>query len=126
AKLANNTVNHSQRVTRPTNTLSDAVAEGSFWKNRIVVRTLPSSTTNITGLRAIWRGSSFTNESPIARRTMAGSNIEVAEARWRPFGGRGGAGSTTSATGALGVVAVTTAAPQNFPTRCSTTGPSAM
>ena len=64
AKLANSTVNHSHAATSPANTLSDAVADGSFWKNSTVVRTLPTSTTNITGLRAIWRGSSFTNESP--------------------------------------------------------------
>src|SRR6185295_3021025 len=52
-----------------------------------VVNTLPSSTTNITGLRIITRGFSFTNESPIARRTMVGSNIDAA-VRVRTFGGR--------------------------------------
>ena len=80
------------------NTLSDALADGSFWKNRIVVSTLPISTTNITGLRAIWRGSSFTNESPIARRMIAGSNIDVADGASRTFGGRGRSGSATSAS----------------------------
>src|SRR5579862_1150083 len=96
AKLANNTVNQSQAVTSPTNTLFAAVADGNFWKNSTVVSTLPISTTNITGLRAITRGLSFTNESPTARRTIAGSNIEVAE-RVRTFGGRVvGSGATVS------------------------------
>ncbi|GIU88239.1 MAG: hypothetical protein KatS3mg009_2754 [Acidimicrobiia bacterium] len=34
---------------------------------------LPTNTTNITGLRAWTRGSSFTNASTAARRTTAGS-----------------------------------------------------
>src|SRR5207248_1546932 len=82
----------------PTNRLSDAVADGSFWKNSTVVSTLPISTTNITGLRAMTRGLSFTKESPIARRMIAGSNIEVA-ARVRTFGGRVvGSGAMVSGT----------------------------
>ena len=44
---------------------------------RSVVRTLPISTTNITGLRAIVRGCSLRNESPTARCTICGSQIEV-------------------------------------------------
>ena len=71
AKLANSTVNHSQIVTSVANPSVSRIASS-------VVTTLPISTTNITGLRAIWRGSSFTNESPTARRTIAGSNIDVA------------------------------------------------
>src|SRR5437588_681452 len=57
---------------------------------RIVVRTLPTSTTNMTGLRAIWRGSSFTKLSGMARARIARSNID-AERRWcvapPPIGG---------------------------------------
>ena len=44
-------------------------------KNRNVVRTLPTSTMNITGFFAWRRGSSFTKLSRIARRTIFGSNI---------------------------------------------------
>ena len=72
------------------NTLSDDFADGSFWKKRIVVRTLPTSTMNITGLRIIWRGSSFTNESTVARFMIAGSNSDRdPDGRVRTFGGRG-------------------------------------
>ncbi len=35
---------------------------------------VPISTTNITGFRTMWRGSSLTNASRIARRTIGGSN----------------------------------------------------
>ena len=38
AKFANSTVNHSQTATSPTNTLSEALADGSFWKNSTVVQ----------------------------------------------------------------------------------------
>ena len=53
AKFANNTVNHSHAETSPVKTLSRALADESLSKNKIVVRTLPTSTMNITGLRAI-------------------------------------------------------------------------
>ena len=43
-------------------------------KNRIVVRTLPTPTTNMTGLRISVRGFSLTKLSTTARRTIAGSN----------------------------------------------------
>ena len=42
------------------------------------MRTLPISTTNMTGLRAMVRGSSLMNESTAARFTIAGSNIDAA------------------------------------------------
>src|SRR5581483_11134450 len=78
AKLANRTVNHSQAETSPTNTLSADVAVRRSRKNSKVVRTLPTSTTNMTGLRAMSRGSSLTKESFTARRMIAGSNSDVA------------------------------------------------
>src|SRR2546422_3843024 len=84
AKLANNTVNHSQAATRPTKTLSAAVAVRTSRRNSRVVRTLPTSTTNMTGLRAMSRGSSLTNESRTARRRMAGANIDVERFGRRP------------------------------------------
>jgi hypothetical protein len=39
--------------------------------------TLPTSTTNMTGFFATMRGSSFRNESPIARLTIAGSKSDL-------------------------------------------------
>ena len=54
AKLANRTVAHSHSVTSPTNTSGRA-------KNSIEVITLPISTTNMTGMCTIVRGSSLTN-----------------------------------------------------------------
>src|SRR5476651_727791 len=77
AKLANSTVNQSHRL---------------IWKakprwcwpcsqsrtNRKVVRVAVISTTNITGLRAIARGSSFLKALPIAGTRMAGSNTLLA------------------------------------------------
>src|SRR5262249_10998118 len=94
AKFANNTVNQSHTETKPVNTLSDALAEGSFWKNRMVVRRLPTSTMSITGLRAIWRGSSFRNDSTVARFMIAGSNSDFApDGRVRTFGGLTAVGS---------------------------------
>src|SRR5438128_6274894 len=83
AKLANSTVNQSQIVTSAAKPSVSRMA-------RIVVRTLPTSTTNMTGLRAIWRGSSFTKLSGMARARIARSNID-AERRWcvapPPIGG---------------------------------------
>ena len=59
AKLANSTVNHSHAATRPAKTFSSPSTTRGRAANRIVVRTLPISTTNMTGLRAIRRGSSL-------------------------------------------------------------------
>ena len=49
-------------------------------KNRIVVSTEPTPTTNITGLRISVRGLSLTKLSPIARRTISGSTSLVSRA----------------------------------------------
>src|ERR1039458_7477593 len=65
AKLANSTVNHSHKVICKLN-LKAAPPRN----NNTVVITLPTSTTNITGLPIMWRGSSFRKESTIARRTI--------------------------------------------------------
>ena len=90
AKFANSTVNQSHAATRPANAFSCAVAEPRSRKNRIVVRTEPISTMNITGLRAMIRGSSLRTAPANAARTMAGSNTErEADGRRRTFGGRG-------------------------------------
>ena len=56
----------------------------------MVVRTEPTSTTNMTGLRTMVRGLSLTKLSLTAWRVMAGSNsFRVAGGRRRAFGGRG-------------------------------------
>ena len=89
AKLANSTVNHRNATTMPANRFSSPVASPKSRMNRIVVSTEPTSTTNITGLRASVRGSSLTNESSAARLTIAGSNSDrAAGGRLRTFGGR--------------------------------------
>ncbi len=96
AKLANNTVAHNHNVIDPTN-------RSGLAKNWIVVTTLPISTTNMTGMRTMWRGSSLTNASPRARRKIDRSNIEV-PGRVRTFGGRisGGGAAAVPAAGISG------------------------
>src|SRR5262245_61596299 len=80
AKFANSTVNHSQSVTWPVNQAGSAPAGRSTtdWSQISVVRTLPISTTNITGFLIISRGSSFRKLSTIAARRTAGSHAETA------------------------------------------------
>ena len=74
AKLANRTVNHSHAETARMNPAGASPLPISAWMKRQVVRTLTTSVTNITGFLTWWRGSSFLNESRIARRTIAASN----------------------------------------------------
>ena len=71
---------------------------------RMVVISAPTSTTNITGFFIISRGFSLTNESPIARFTIGGSNSGRARAAF--FGisevtSLSIAGGVTVATGML-------------------------
>ena len=66
ARFANRTVNHSQTAISQAKTLGSVIA-------RIVTRTLPISTTNMTGLRAMRRGSSLRTLSAAARERIAGS-----------------------------------------------------
>ncbi len=63
AKLANSTVNQRNSATRPVNTFSFEVEEPRSLKNKIVVSTEPTPTTNITGLRMRVRGLSLTKLS---------------------------------------------------------------
>ena len=70
AKLAKRTVNQSQAAMSPAKTL------GSFTK-RTVTSTLPSSTTNMTGLRTMPRGSSLRTLSRLAGAMIAGSKSEL-------------------------------------------------
>ncbi len=73
AKLANSTVNQSQSAicsVKPIWPCPPAMSPARM----TVVKTLPISTTNITGFRTMWRGSSLTTASRSARRTIGGSN----------------------------------------------------
>ena len=82
AKFANRTVNHSHIETRPVQKTLRRLADGSFWKNRIVVSTLPTSTMNITGLRIMLaRVASLPKRvEDGAPRQIAGSNSDFAPA----------------------------------------------
>ena len=77
AKLAKSTVSQSQNVICSSKPRSPPPVDDVAGCRRSVVSTLPISTTNITGLRAIVRGCSLRNESPIARRTICGSQIDL-------------------------------------------------
>ena len=78
AKLANRTVNQSHSDTAKMNQAGASPRPRSAWTKSAVVRTLPTSTTNMTGLRTCRRGSSLRNESTSAPRTIVGSNSERA------------------------------------------------
>ena len=70
AKLANNTVNHSQIETPRMNHGFSGRRPLKASTARMLVSRLPTSTTNITGFRTTWRGFSFRNASSTARRTI--------------------------------------------------------
>ena len=67
-KLAKSTVNHSHRQIEPINKGEASPFPPSDSSHKIVVNTLPISTTNMTGLWIIRRGSSLRKESRIALR----------------------------------------------------------
>ena len=69
AKFANNTVNHSHSVICRLNPNPGCPCIRSTMSSTVVT-TLPTSTTNITGLRIMVTGCSFTSESHAARRTI--------------------------------------------------------
>ena len=75
AKLANNTVSQSQKVICSSNRRLPLPVTMSCARRR-VVRTLPTNTTNMTGLRAIVRGWSLRSASHTARWTICGSQSE--------------------------------------------------
>ena len=72
AKFAKSTVNQSQSAIWSVKPMSPRPLDESR-TSTTVVSTLPTSTTNMTGFRTMWRGSSFANASRIARRTIGGS-----------------------------------------------------
>src|SRR4029450_3848436 len=73
AKFAKTTVNQSHSVTCTVKSKWPVLPEAMSRKMRSVVRRLPISTTNMTGLPATCRGLSFMNESLTARLTIFGS-----------------------------------------------------
>ncbi len=81
AKLPNTTVSHSQMATVNVNQAGSAPPPGGAPPNACTIQisvlsTAPTSTTNITGLRSIGRGSSLRNEAPMAGTRMSRSNSE--------------------------------------------------
>jgi hypothetical protein len=67
-KLANRTHSHSQRVMPPMKAAPSSACLTRARTQSTVVRTLPTSVTNMTGLRTIQRGLSFINASMAAWR----------------------------------------------------------
>ena len=70
-KFAKRTVNQSQRDTNPIYQAGASPWPARAWIQRAVVSTLPTSTTNMTGLRIIERGFSFKSASRNARRYIS-------------------------------------------------------
>ncbi len=79
AKLANMTVRNSHTVTDQANTLGLLMASTA-------VMTVPTRTTNITGLRTWTRGSSLSNDDLYAGATTVQSKMARLAGRW-PAGG---------------------------------------
>src|SRR6185503_20955714 len=77
AKFANNTVNQSQSVICNSNPVFVTPGSGAMIPRISCneVRTLPTSTTNMTGLPIIFFGLSFLNESRTARLTICAFQI---------------------------------------------------
>ena len=77
AKLANSTVNHSHSAICSSKIATD-VCPATVSRIRLsVVRTLVTSTTNMTGFLTIRRGSSLRTESTEARRIIFQFQIEI-------------------------------------------------
>ena len=66
-KLANSTQSHNHIATPPINPVGASPCPANACTQSTVVKTLPTSVTNITGLCIIQRGSSFAKASTIAR-----------------------------------------------------------
>src|SRR5205807_6041972 len=75
AKFANKTVNHSHSVIWRSKPKPGACLPISLHSSKVVM-TLPTSTTNITGLRIIMRGFSLTTESINAWRMILASQSD--------------------------------------------------
>src|SRR5579875_733065 len=73
AKFANSTVNQSQSDTARMKRAGASPCPISACMKSALVSTLPTSTTNMTGLRTWCRGSSFQTARRMARRTIAAS-----------------------------------------------------
>src|SRR5713101_6417556 len=73
AKLANRTVNQSQRLICTENPMPPAPVKVSRMRNT-VVSAAPTSTTNITGFFSKVNGFNFAKDALAARPTISGSN----------------------------------------------------
>ncbi len=71
AKLAKSTVSHRNRATTPVNQRSSVRPRTRSTRKMPVVMTLPTSTTNMTGLRIWTLGSSLRKDAQIAGTTMS-------------------------------------------------------
>ncbi len=69
-------MNHKKAPTSPANTFWSLDDVPRSRRNKKVTRTLPTSTMNMTGLRARVRGLSFLKLSRMARRMIFGSKID--------------------------------------------------
>src|SRR5579864_75062 len=70
AKFAKTTVNHNHAETLPMKGAGASPRPPNAWTNRTAVRVAPISTTNMTGFRTCWRGSSRRNASRTAIRQI--------------------------------------------------------
>ena len=87
AKLANSTVNHRNSGDQSGEHVLGRSTTPRSLKNRTVVSTAPTPTTNMTGLRISVRGFSLRKLSMIARRIIAGSrNLFGAHEAWAAVG----------------------------------------
>ena len=77
AKFAKRTVIQSHAAMSPAKRFACVDESPKSFTKRTVTTTLPTSTRNMTGFRATWRGSSFRKAPSAAERTMAGSKREV-------------------------------------------------
>ena len=67
-------MNHSHAAIAKIKPVGASPCPRRAWKNKIVVKMLPTYTTNITGLRSCVKGASLRNESAIAGPTSFESN----------------------------------------------------
>ncbi len=102
AKLAKRTVNQSQTEMAKTNESVATPPAKRPLKKTTVVTTEPTSTTNITGLRACKRGSSLVNEPISAPLMISGVHALVVRTRFISVISSGGACGGASVT-AIGV-----------------------
>jgi hypothetical protein len=104
AKLADSTVNHSHNATWPVNERPPGPPPLTrLITKRSVTSTLPTSTTNITGLRSWTRGLSLRIADTAAARTIPGSRSLRGACPRRVPAGCGGSAAKVSADGLVDI-----------------------